>query len=93
MACPRIADRIAIHRIALYFNVGNGKANAISALQKIASAQITMQVDPARLRPVDIPIIEADISRLQRDTGWEPAVPLEQTLGDTLRYWREAVRQ
>lgn len=52
-----------------------------------------MQMDPARLRPVDIPIIEADISRLQRDTGWKPAVPLEQTLRDTLRYWREAVRQ
>lgn len=79
------------------YNVGSGKAIAISELLEkivaLSSAQITVQVDPARLRPVDIPIIEADISRLQRDTGWKPAVPLEHTLGDTLRYWRKAVQQ
>ncbi len=79
------------------YNVGSGKAIAISELLEkivaLSSAQIAVQVDPARLRPVDIPIIEADISRLQRDTGWKPAVPLEQTLGDTLCYWRKAVQQ
>ena len=79
------------------YNVGSGKAIAISELLEkivaLSSAQISVQVDPARLRPVDIPIIEADISRLQRDTGWQPAIPLEQTLGDTLGYWRKATRR
>lgn len=79
------------------YNVGSGKAIAISELlEKIVAlscAQITVQVDPARLRPVDIPIIEADISRLSRDTGWKPAIPLEQTLGDTLCYWRKTTEQ
>ena len=78
------------------YNVGSGKAIAISnILEKIISlshAQIRIEVDPERLRPVDIPLIEADIQKLVRDTGWHPVVPLEQTLQDTLSYWRSAVK-
>lgn len=31
----------------------------------------------------------ADIGRLVRATGWAPRIPLEQTVGDVLAYWRE----
>ena len=36
------------------------------------------------MRPADIPRLAGDPSRLRAATGWEPEIPLEQTLADTL---------
>ena len=75
------------------YNVGSGKAFSIDEiLQKIlalSKIEIAVKQDPNRLRPADIPLIEADITKLRRDTGWQPAISLEQTLKDTLAYWRK----
>lgn len=74
------------------YNVGQGKAVEINAiLQMILSLSketIQVEIDPAKLRPVDVPIIEADISKLQKATGWKPEISLGQTLEETLTYWR-----
>ena len=74
------------------YNVGSGRAVAIQAILdeilQLSTAKITVEQDPARLRPVDVPVIEADISRLRTDTGWVPEISLTQTLTDTLAYWR-----
>ena len=40
------------------------------------------------MRPVDVPVIEADIRKLQACTGWRTEIPLEKTMEDTLNYWR-----
>ena len=50
-----------------------------------------MYVDPARVRPVDQALLVADPSKLRADTGWEPRIPIAQTLADMLDHWREAV--
>ena len=50
-----------------------------------------MEIDPNKIRPVDVPIIEADITKLNAATGWKPQIPLEQTIQETLDYWRERV--
>jgi nucleoside-diphosphate-sugar epimerase len=34
-----------------------------------------------------------DASRLRRQTGWQPAIPFEQSLRDVLEYWRAEVRK
>ena len=74
------------------YNVGSGKAIAIREILDIILAQakvpIEVQVDQARLRPVDVPVIEADVSKLEACTGWKREIPLEQTIGETLEYWR-----
>lgn len=74
------------------YNVGSQNAIAISELLKqihaLSGVPYAIQTDPEKLRPVDIPIIEADITKLQQDTGWSPAIALQQTLKDTLAYWR-----
>ena len=44
-----------------------------------------------RLRPSDVPVQVGDPSRLQRATGWEPRIPLEQSLADLLEDWRARV--
>lgn len=79
------------------YNVGSGKAIVIEELLKRiiaqSGAEITIEVDPEKLRPVEIPVIQADISKLQADTGWMPEIPLEQTIGETLAYWKSRIGQ
>ena len=58
----------------------------------LARAPIEVHVDPARVRPVDQPLLVADASKLRAATGWEPRFSIEQTLADMLDYWRDAVR-
>ncbi len=74
------------------YNIGSGKAIAVEDILRLilekANAEIKVTVDEKRLRPVDVPVIEADISRIHADTGWEPEIPLEKTIEDTLNYWR-----
>ena len=57
----------------------------------LAQTPITVFVDPARVRPVDQPLLVADPSKLKAATGWEPRFPIAQTLADMLQYWRDAV--
>ena len=79
------------------YNVGSGKAIAIGDILGIliglSKAKITVEQDPARMRPSDTPVIEADITKLAACTGWKPEVPLEGTLGDVLDEWREITRR
>ena len=77
------------------YNVCSGTAIAVQELaeQFISMAKIPMRLeaDPELQRPVDIPVLLGDSSRLRADTGWEPEIPLEQTLQDLLDDRRRAV--
>ena len=55
----------------------------------MATKNIEVRVDPNKIRPVDVPVIEADISKIKSETGWEPRIPLGQTIKEILDYWRE----
>lgn len=78
------------------YNVCSGQAHAISELLEmlldISGAEIAVEQDACRQRPSDIPLLLGDNTRLREETGWEPAIPLAQTLGDTLDYWRDRTR-
>lgn len=77
------------------YNVGSGHAVSIrEVLHMIISMSdkpIKVEVDANKLRPVDIPIIEADTRKLKMATGWEQTIPLRQTIEETLEYWRGRV--
>ncbi len=77
------------------YNVGSGDAKAIQdILDLIVSksvSSIKVEIDPNKIRPVDVPIIEADITKLNQLTGWKPEIPLEQTIQQTLDYWRSHI--
>lgn len=74
------------------YNVGSGKAVSVETVLNMiiqnSNVDICVETDPNKLRPVDVPIIQADISKITRDVGWTPKIPLETTVYDTLRYWR-----
>lgn len=77
------------------YNVGRGKALSIrEILDKIlalSTKSIEVKVDPDKLRPVDVPIIEPDVAKINKATGWVPEISLDTTLKETLDYWRSQV--
>ena len=74
------------------YNVCSGEAVSLRWILETLLAQareeIKVEVDPARLRKTDIPVLYGDNSKLKKTTGWEPRIPLAQTLKDLLNYWR-----
>lgn len=77
------------------YNVCSGVAPAVSEVLDIllglSDADIRIERDPARQRPSDVPLLIGDNSLIREEIGWEPAIELEQTLEDTLDYWRQRV--
>ncbi len=77
------------------YNLGTGRgtkiADALESLRSMARRPIEVRVDPARVRPVDLPFLVADSSKLRAATGWEPKFSIEQTLADMLESGRSAV--
>jgi GDP-4-dehydro-6-deoxy-D-mannose reductase len=77
------------------YNVCGGQGRSIremlDMLLACSSVQVEVRVDPDRLRPVDVPSLVGDPSKLRAVTGWEPRVPLERTLGDLLEDWRRRI--
>ncbi len=77
------------------YNVGQGKSYVIrdilDMILSFSDKQIKVETDAARLRPVDVPEIRADISKLVSATGWQPEIALESTISQTLDYWRGRV--
>lgn len=75
------------------YNIGSGHAveirKVLDIILQYSAKDIQIVVDPARFRPVDVPIIEADIAKVCYDTGWKLEIPLETTIQETLNYWRE----
>jgi len=75
------------------YHLGSGHARSIrsvlDALLKMATCRIDVMTDPKKLRPVEVPILRADISRARQDAGYKPIISWNKTLGDTLEYWRE----
>ncbi|MBR4628536.1 MAG: GDP-mannose 4,6-dehydratase [Ruminococcus sp.] len=74
------------------YNIGRGRAVEIQFILdtalKLAAVPIEVTRDPARMRASDIPLIEPDVSLINADTGWRAEITMEQTIADTLEYWR-----
>jgi len=77
------------------YNVGSGKAISIEDILKLilsmSHVNIKVEIDENRLRPVDVPIIEADVTKITHATGWNKVIKLEETIADTLNYWRSNI--
>lgn len=69
------------------YNVGSGKGtvvgDVIAAVIAASGLDASLNFDPARTRPVDVPAIYADISDLVA-IGWKPQYSISQTVADIL---------
>lgn len=54
---------------------------------------IRYETDPQYVRPTNVPRLIADTSAFREITGWEPRIPFQQILDETLAYWRQRVKE
>ena len=77
------------------YNLGSEQARSVGELLEkllvMSEVPITVEQDPERVRPTDVPVIFGDCTRIRERTGWRPRISFEQSLRDVLDYWREQV--
>jgi GDP-4-dehydro-6-deoxy-D-mannose reductase len=78
------------------YNVCSGRSVAITDILAGLAAQTRLEVrtrtDPQRFRRREVSEIQGSHEKLTRATGWEPEIPLDQTLLDMLDWWRSRTR-
>jgi GDP-4-dehydro-6-deoxy-D-mannose reductase len=78
------------------YNVCTGRALSVQELADhlltLALHPMHLALDPALRRPVEVPVLLGSADRLRAATGWEPAIPIEQTLADLLEHERAQLR-
>ncbi len=77
------------------YNVCSGRAwrvrDLLDELLHLSAASVSVEIDPARLRPTDVPVVQGDATRIRTELGWVPRIRVEDTLRDTLEWWRSEV--
>jgi GDP-4-dehydro-6-deoxy-D-mannose reductase len=53
----------------------------------LAPIVVEHTVDPARVRASEVMELRGSHARLTAATGWEPEIPLRQTMADTIAWW------
>jgi len=74
------------------YNVGSGQGYELKSLLDklidIAGVKVEVKVDEKMYRPLDVPKLIADISKIKQDTSWSPVYSIDKTLEDLLNYWQ-----
>lgn len=63
-------------------------ADILATLAQEASLEVHHETDPARLRKHEVMDIRGSHDKLTDATGWQPEIAFEQTIRDTLDWWR-----
>ena len=78
------------------YNVCSGREHSIRELLQrliaLAGVDARIEQDPARLRPAEQRRMVASFETLHRDTGWQPLIPIEQSLQDLLNDWEKQLQ-
>ena len=79
------------------YNVCSGKGIAmrdiLNSLISLSGVKVEVRIDPARLRPSDLPVLIGDPSKLRQATGFAPSGLLDGALSDLLDDWRASVKR
>lgn len=77
------------------YNIGSGVSckilDILNKLVSMSSSKIEIRKDRALFRPSDNPELVCDASKFVKLTGWKPEISIEETLRDTLDYWRNII--
>ena len=79
-------------KIGESYNIGSGNVIKVKDILKklinLSSKKIKIEIDKEKFRPVDVPIVQCDNSKIKKDTGWSPEISIDETLKEVLEYWR-----
>jgi len=85
---------LAEHAPAGVYNVSTGES--VSAAEQvallgevIAPVVISHEVNPARVRASEVMDLRGDHAALTAATGWEPEIPLRQTMAEAVAWWEQ----
>lgn len=82
------AYRLALERGSGIYNLCYGQAvqiqQILNQLQELMNVDFRHKIDPARMRPVDIPKLEGDYAKAQKALGWRPEISLTESLKDII---------
>ncbi len=89
-AYVRLLDRsVAAGVYNVASGIGARVGDHLEALIALATTKPTVEIDPERLRPADFAV--GDATRLRQASGWQPTIPMADTLERVLGYWRDQV--
>lgn len=78
------------------YNIGGAHVctvgQILETLCEIARYDYPIEIDEARLRPLDATNQIPDCTKFMNHTTWQPEIPFRQTMTDLLSYWRERVK-
>ena len=87
-AAPQLGQRSV-------FNIASGSGRSIHSLLEdfrgLSAVAFSVDLDPARLRPSDIPSALGHSDRLKAATGWRPSRTIETMLSDLLDHARRSI--
>ena len=77
------------------YNVCSGVERSVRSLVErlleLAGVKAEIQNDPTRFRPSDQPRVCGDHAKMARARGWEPEVPMNETLLIFYHYWEHEI--
>ena len=77
------------------YNIGGNQTMTIrdmlNKLLDLTSMKIEVHVSKDLLRPSDVTLQIPSVKKFEKLTGWRPKIPFDQTLEDTLNFWRGRV--
>lgn len=97
-----VRDVVAAYRLLIESNCENGIYNICSgrprAMQEIldylvtqAQVAVKVEIDTERLRQADVPLFVGSANKIHKETGWSPQITFEESLLDTLNWWRRKI--
>jgi GDP-4-dehydro-6-deoxy-D-mannose reductase len=78
------------------YNICSGRpasaAELLAALGRVTGVEIDHVVDDSLRRANEVMEVRGSYARLHAATDWEPQLPLERTLADTVEWWADEIR-
>jgi GDP-4-dehydro-6-deoxy-D-mannose reductase len=75
------------------YNICSGKGikikEILEILLRLANKKLIVREDPSKLRSSDTPVYVGNNQKFIKLTGWKPKITMEQTLKDSLDFWRK----
>jgi len=65
----------------------------LTILIELAEVDVEIVFDPARMRPSDTPCLYGSNAKIEADCGWQPEIPLRQSLLDAFNDWLQRLRE